>query len=694
MREIVSRVRIDRYACQHAPASTCHSTPFNTPTRMPLRRLSLAAAALAVATTSAKTHPNAPVDAGAGSASAAAVALSADSLTPRSIAALEARIRRILDSTHTPGAGVAIVRHDSVIYTGGLGRSRLSPARNATAATLFRIGSTSKIFVSLTALALEHEGKLSLGDPLSRRMPGFWFRNPWEQTDTLRLVHLLEHTSGFDDNSIKAYANSDPTPLSLAAGLALDSTTRVSRWRPGTRFAYCNTGPGIVALITERIEGKPFETIVQQRWFDRIGMRTATYLLPDTLTADLTTLYRADGVTAVPYWHLFARPAGAINASAHDMAALLRFLLGRGVIGGDTLLPPGTLDRAEHASTWIGARTGIRDVGYGLGLYRQEDDDGRVWTGHAGGVEGGISDLSYLPAEGVGYALQINAAHGGAMREISKAVRAYLTRDLPRPRAVRALPLSPVIAREFAGWYRPVSPRPQIVAFLERIVGLQHLGASGQTVRLSPLIGAAASYVPVDSLLFRTERGAVTTMSLHRDAADGRAHAMDGPGGGTSFERIGTATALTTLAATALWVMALIVSVLAAVWGSLRWVVRRVGRGVDATKPGAAAGAVLWRISIVATGCGMLYLVGLTLGFQDVHAMGTVSAISLLVFATPIVFAVCAVAGLALMFRGGTPIVNGRQRASLWLARCATCLHLLTASYLARHDVIGWRPWV
>jgi CubicO group peptidase (beta-lactamase class C family) len=34
--------------------------------------------------------------------------------------------------------------------------------------------------VSLTALALEHEGKLSLLEPLSRRLPGFWFRNPWE----------------------------------------------------------------------------------------------------------------------------------------------------------------------------------------------------------------------------------------------------------------------------------------------------------------------------------------------------------------------------------------------------------------------------------------------------------------------------------------------------------------------------------
>ena len=62
---------------------------------------------------------------------------------PATIAELEARIRQVLDSTHTPGIALAIVRHDSVIYAGGLGKSRVSPARAASDTTLFRIGSTS-----------------------------------------------------------------------------------------------------------------------------------------------------------------------------------------------------------------------------------------------------------------------------------------------------------------------------------------------------------------------------------------------------------------------------------------------------------------------------------------------------------------------------------------------------------------------
>ena len=81
-------------------------------------------------------------------------------------------------------------------------------------------------------------------------------RTSGRATNPVRIANLLEHTSGFDDNSLMSYANNDPTPLTLAQGLALDSATRVSRWRPGTIFSYCNTGPAIVARIAEEIEGK------------------------------------------------------------------------------------------------------------------------------------------------------------------------------------------------------------------------------------------------------------------------------------------------------------------------------------------------------------------------------------------------------------------------------------------------------
>jgi CubicO group peptidase (beta-lactamase class C family) len=607
---------------------------------------------------------------------------------PTTIAELEARVRRVLDTTRTPGVGLVIVRRDSVIYANGLGNARVAPARPATAATLFRIGSTSKAFVALTALALEREGKLSLNDPVRKHLPGFYYRNPWEATDTLRIVHLLEHTSGFDDNSIKAYANNDPTPLTLERGLALDSATRVSRWRPGTRFSYCNTGPAIVARIAEVIEGKPFEQIVQERWFDPIGMKTATYFRPDSARFDVVTLYRDDGQTPVRYWNVFVRPAGSINASAHDMGAYLRFLLGRGSIDGRSLLPADAIARAERPASWIGIRDGL-SLGYGLHLYQQADSLGFIWTGHNGGVEGGISDLSYLPDDSVGYAFQTNTANGAAVSEITSLVRSFVTHGL-RPRAAPPPTgrVSSSIRQSFSGWYRPVSPRIQAIALFERILGLTQVTVSDSGLRVAPVLGGATDYLAVDSLRFRQRGQAVATLALTRDAANGRAFGMDGGSLGASSERIGAASAIVQIGIAGLWLCAVALSLIAMVFGAVRWMVRRVRHRTQTP----ATAAPLWRTAAVLTALLLVHLICLQLARSDLSAFGTVSPLSVGMVLTGILFAVMALLGLLRALRR-RPTTSRWDQLSVLTARSALVLYSIVAAYAVVGRYIGWRPW-
>jgi len=62
----------------------------------------------------------------------------------------------------------------------GLGIADVASKRPVTADTLFRIGSTSKAFASLSILLLTDQGKLSLEDPVHKLAPDVWFNNPWE----------------------------------------------------------------------------------------------------------------------------------------------------------------------------------------------------------------------------------------------------------------------------------------------------------------------------------------------------------------------------------------------------------------------------------------------------------------------------------------------------------------------------------
>src|SRR5690606_27121855 len=168
----------------------------------------------------------------------------------------------------------------------------------------------------------------SLDDKLRDLAPDIQFENPWEDTHPIRLVHLLEHTTGWDDMSLAEYAYPAPDSMSLKAGLDYRPTSRKSRWVPGTRMAYCNTGPAVAAYIVEKITGKKFEDYVQELVFDPLQMDSSSFYLSKAYEERGATLYVNS--KAKDYWHILTRPAGSVNSSATDMANFLHMLIQRG----------------------------------------------------------------------------------------------------------------------------------------------------------------------------------------------------------------------------------------------------------------------------------------------------------------------------------------------------------------------------
>ncbi|MGA2646629.1 MAG: serine hydrolase domain-containing protein [Candidatus Sulfotelmatobacter sp.] len=440
----------------------------------------------------------------------------------QSIDELHQQIEKILKDTHTNGVSIAIVHKDGPEWVTGLGMADLASNRAATADTLFRIGSTSKAFVSLSILMLVDQGKLSLDDPLHTLAPEVWFDNPWESSDPVRVVNLLEHTTGWDDLHFREYAKQAPDSMSLREGLDYDHHSRTSRWPPGTRMAYCNAGPAVAAYVVEKITGQRFEDFVQQNLFKPIGMNTATYFEPAPGTA--TTLYHPDGKTPFPYSHIIMRPAGAINASANDMAAYLQFYLNRGAVNGKQVLPSPDIDRMESPkSTWA-AKEGL-NAGYGLSNFWSVED-GFVYHGHDGGVDGGLTDMSYMPDYGVGYFVSINSESDDAFEKITHAMRAYITRNLQKPPVPPPAQL-PAYAADYAGWYEPDSPRTELTHFLGRLVRLSRVRFEDGEMISSALGSWRQVHIPVEAAQFRFEdkeapSDPVATLELLTPNAEGR----------------------------------------------------------------------------------------------------------------------------------------------------------------------------
>jgi len=423
--------------------------------------------------------------------------------TPTSIPALQREIETVLKETKTPGAAIAIVS-----------RGKADVANNipVTAETLFRIGSISKSFAALAALKLQEEGKLKLKDTVRQWTPDVAFANAWEATEPVRLEHLMEHTTGFDDIHLREYAHNDPTPVGLAEALAFGASSRVSRWRPGTRMAYCNSGPAVLAAVIERVSGDRFEDYVAEHFFKPLHMDTASYFYTPAVKQRLTQLYRADGVTPYPYEHIAYRSSGAINASAKDMASYVRFYLQRGSLDGTRLLDGSSIERMERTETLPSAKLG-RVAGYGL--YNQALFEGPfVFRGHGGAMTGGLAEMAYLPEQGHGYAVMINSGNGKALFRIAGLIRGYVVRGLIPPELPPAAPVPVELQRQYGGYYQSISPRQQWLYPFLRLVSIQKLSFTGEGLAIVTHGLVRERWVSVSERLFRREQQSQASLAL------------------------------------------------------------------------------------------------------------------------------------------------------------------------------------
>ncbi len=593
---------------------------------------------------------------------------------------LETRIREILDESNIPAASVALVDRDQVLWAAGIGVADRESGSAATADTLFRVGSATKSFTSLAVLRFVEDGRIRLDDRVRDLIPDVAFENRWAESDPILLAHLLEHTTGFDDIHLPEYAhNQGDPPVSLSEGLAFHPHSRASRWRPGRYMSYCNAGPGMAGAVLERLAGRPFEEIVRDRVLLPLGMTTATLFEPEG--EQLATGYEADGETPGDYWHLTTRPSGALNASAREMAGLVRMFLNRGDVNGAQVWQPASIDRMERPATTAAARAGLA-AGYGLSSYFVQHG-GLVWHGHAGGMNTFVADYAYNKEHGVGFFVAINVANGRALREIESALRDYLMHGLeasPEP----AAPASAEDLAEVEGFYRDFTPRQEVGRFLDGYFGIG-------------VVRQDDGHLHLGSAFDRGDRLAALGGRRFRGDADGRASWIFVPAtedgdlflGRRNYRRVSAFGVWLRWIATALCLVLMASSVLfALVWGP-RLALRRL-RGSEPPFSRASLARRLQPLAAVL----VLALACAAFGFgmADPFArLGAPTFLSVGFAAGTWVYALLALASSAQWWRTrGEDDVGRRIRVHSLLVNLALILTLVA---LASWGLLGMRSW-
>jgi CubicO group peptidase (beta-lactamase class C family)/D-alanyl-D-alanine dipeptidase len=349
-----------------------------------------------------------------------------------------------------PAIAIVLVDDQEIVWARGFGTADPATGRPATAQSLCRVGSVSKLFADIAAMQLVEDGKLDLDTPVADLLPEFAPKNPFDRPITVR--QLMAHRAGLvREPPAGHYFDLEGPSVAETVG-SLARTTLVHE--PTKRTKYSNAGIAAVGLIVERLRGKPFAEAVKESVLDRAGMARSTFLMeqPDPdLARGIMWTYDGREFPAPPF-RLGLLPASDLYASVHDLGRFLTMLFTGGQGAGGRVLKDETL-RSMWEPQFV--EVGAKD-GFGLG-FAVDRFEGCRRVGHSGAVYGFATDLEALPDEKLGAAVVCtrDCANATARRIAETALRLLRAarKGESLPEIERTTPVPAELARKAAGRY-------------------------------------------------------------------------------------------------------------------------------------------------------------------------------------------------------------------------------------------------
>ena len=279
------------------------------------------------------------------------------------------------------GAVTVVLTKDKIVHLENTGFADVATKRAMTPDTLFWIASMTKPITGVAILMLQDDGKLNIADPVAKYIPEFAnLKTPSGKPANLTITQILTHTSGLGEASGEgaqtAKTLADLVPLWLAAPM---------QYEPGEKWKYTQSGINLAGRIVEVVSGMTFDTFLQKRLFDPLGMKHTTFYPTEAQRERMVTAYAKNKDTGalepVPPRADFGtrnRPPqgnGGLYSTAHDYARFCQMLLNGGRLEGKRYLSASALKALTSVQTgdlptgfFQAENHGKRGANYGWGI--------------------------------------------------------------------------------------------------------------------------------------------------------------------------------------------------------------------------------------------------------------------------------------------------------------------------------------
>jgi len=349
-------------------------------------------------------------------------------------------VRQTFERYGLPGLAVGVIEDGKVAYVKTLGELEAGKGEPVDADTLFKIASNSKAMTTGVLARLVDQGKLKWDDPVTKYLPQFRMHDPWV-TRNMQVRDLLIHNSGLGAGAGDLMFWPEPNKFTRA-----DILNGLQYLKPRysfrSRYAYDNTLYVIAGEVAAAAGGKPYERLVREEIFEKLGMdrcqvgewntaKVGNVAQPHARTREGNRPVRVDGEIA-PNQTMMA--AGGIRCSLNDMLKWMSMWLDP---------ESGWLSAEQRRAVWsaqmpmpVSRRMREWDKShfsaYGYG-WRLSDVDG-VWkVAHTGTLMGMYSSLILLPDKRAGIMIMTNGLGEDARTVLGEVLTKHFTAPREKP---------------------------------------------------------------------------------------------------------------------------------------------------------------------------------------------------------------------------------------------------------------------
>jgi CubicO group peptidase (beta-lactamase class C family) len=359
-------------------------------------------------------------------------------------AELERVVLAELEETRTPGAVVAIVQGETIVYQKGFGVSNVETSQPAAPEMLFRIGSMTKMYTAAALVSLAEEGKIDLNAPIGKYME--WLP---PRLASVTAHQLMSHTAGLADGAA-LFGKHDEGALAEEVRGYKDSMFFAD---PGAVFSYANPGFVIAGYLAERLSGESYSRAVQKRVLDPLKMARSTFQPTVAMTYPFSVGHVGDAGKAARVMRPMEDnsqiwPTGFLFSNASDLARFAIAFMNGGRIDGKQALSAKLIERLSTPNAPVQSQIDGASYGYGLMM---RDYRGVRLVEHGGTTTGFASDFVMAPTQRVAVIVLANRSMH-LMKTEEKALEIMLPLA-PKPPEPEPLKFTEREIEEYVGRY-------------------------------------------------------------------------------------------------------------------------------------------------------------------------------------------------------------------------------------------------